>query len=472
MKPTNSPHILCVNPWIHDYAAFDFWIKPVGLLKIAALLEHQGANVTFIDCLDRYHPMDTEKRKTLPDGRGPYRKRKIDPPHGLSLVEQQFSRYGIDPEWFKKDLEAAGEPELVLVTSGMTYWAPGVKETIETIQAVYPGVPVMLGGIYATLWFEHARQYTGADIVISGGDFSEIFRSIHRYTGIGLPGNFEPENLDSHPYPAFHMLGRIPYVPLTTTVGCPFSCDYCASSYLADTFRRRSVDSVFREIEHWHHKYGVRNFAFYDDALLVDKERHALILFERIAASGLDVSFHTPNAVHVRELDEKTCLLMKKAGFESIRLGLETVNFSRNRTMDAKVIKEDFSRAVTGLKKAGFTGKQIGAYLLCGLPGQEFSDIEASFRQVCQTGITPTLAFYTPIPHTRMWETAVKHSGFDLESDPVYTNNCLFPCMPETDIRRKISRLKKRLKPAGKPVYSGGQYKSKRNCTENETFPV
>ena len=437
----DSPHILCVNPWIHDYAAFDFWSKPAGLLKLAALLEQQGAGVTFIDCTDRFHPMDREQRKTLPDGRGPYRKRKIDPPSGLSHLQQQFSRYGIDPEWFKNDLKAAGMPELVLVASGMTYWAPGVKETIETIRDVYRDVPVILGGIYATLWFEHARKYSGADIVAAGGDFEKIFRSIHRYTGISLPNHFEPDNLDSHPYPAFHMLGRIPYVPLTTTVGCPFSCDYCASSHLAPTFLRRSVNSVFQEIRYWHQTYGVRNFAFYDDALLMDKERHALPLFDRIAGSGLDVSFHTPNAVHVRELDGKTCLLMKKAGFKSIRMGLETADFSQNRTMDAKVAKEDFSRAVSGLKKAGFDGKQIGAYLLCGLPGQGFDEIEASFQHVRQTGITPTLAFYTPIPHTRMWEAAVKHARYDIESDPVYSNNSLFPCMPDRHLRRKISRL-------------------------------
>ena len=445
MKQTDSPHILCVNPWIHDYAAFDFWSKPVGLLKIAALLKQQGADVTFIDCTDRFHPMDTEQRKILPDGRGPYRKRKIDPPPGLSHLQQQFSRYGIDPGWFKKDLKAAGEPEVALVTSGMTYWAPGVKETIETIREVYPRVPVILGGIYATLWHEHAQSHTGADIVISGGDFQKIFRSIHRYTGISLPPDFDPDHLDSHPYPAFDMLSRIPYIPLTTTVGCPFSCEYCASSYLADTFRRRSVDSVFQEIRYWHQKYGVRNFAFYDDALLVDKKRHALPLFDQIAGSGLDVSFHTPNAVHVKELDENTCLLMKKAGFKSIRMGLETADFSQSRTMDAKVAKTDFSRAVSGLKKAGFEGKQIGAYLLCGLPGQEFAEIEASFRQVSQTGITPTPAFYTPLPHTRMWETAVKHARYDIETDPVYTNNCLFPCIPDPGFRQKISRLQSRM---------------------------
>jgi hypothetical protein len=25
MNPPDTPHILLVNPWIHDFAAYDFW---------------------------------------------------------------------------------------------------------------------------------------------------------------------------------------------------------------------------------------------------------------------------------------------------------------------------------------------------------------------------------------------------------------------------------------------------------------
>ncbi|RLB98065.1 MAG: B12-binding domain-containing radical SAM protein, partial [Deltaproteobacteria bacterium] len=53
---TDSPHILCINPWIHDFAAFDFWAKPLGILSIAAILREKGLRVSFIDCLDRFHP--------------------------------------------------------------------------------------------------------------------------------------------------------------------------------------------------------------------------------------------------------------------------------------------------------------------------------------------------------------------------------------------------------------------------------
>jgi len=34
----HSPHILLINPWITDFAAYNFWIKPLGLLYIASVV--------------------------------------------------------------------------------------------------------------------------------------------------------------------------------------------------------------------------------------------------------------------------------------------------------------------------------------------------------------------------------------------------------------------------------------------------
>ena len=33
----DAPHILLINPWIHDFAAYDFWAKPIGLLIITSI---------------------------------------------------------------------------------------------------------------------------------------------------------------------------------------------------------------------------------------------------------------------------------------------------------------------------------------------------------------------------------------------------------------------------------------------------
>lgn len=442
---SDSPHILCINPWIHDFAAFDFWAKPMGLLYIAAILREHKINISFIDCLDRFHSDESEGRKILWDGRGPYRKQQIDTPKGLETAGKKFSRYGIKPEWFADDLKKTDKPDLVFVTSLMTYWASGVKETIEMVKKIYPDVPVVLGGIYASLCYEHAKEYTLADLVIQGPGEGQLKTIVKKFTGFELDDTKLADlsdHLDLLPYPAFDLLNKIAYAPVLTSRGCPFSCEYCASSFLEPVMRQRSSDNVFKEIQFWHKNYEVKNFAFYDDALLVNAEQHAFVLFEKIIASKMDLFFHAPNALHVKAITKKAADLMFKAGFKTIRMGLETTDFSHNRDHDIKVKNNEFFFAVENLKAVGFEKKQIGAYLLCGLPGQNLDEVQNSMDLVKQAGIQPVLAYYTPIPHTRMWEKAVKQSRFDLSRDPVFTNNTLFPCVNSAKDLKRISQLK------------------------------
>jgi radical SAM superfamily enzyme YgiQ (UPF0313 family) len=205
---------------------------------------------------------------------------------------------------------------------------------------------------------------------------------------------------------------------------------------------RRDPESVVAEIRHWKEKFGVTDFVFYDDALLIDAKNHADRIFEGVIRLGLEVRFHTPNAVHIREITQKTARLMFEAGVKTLRLGLETVDFE-HREIDRKVREDEFTRAVSYLKEAGFTKDHVGAYLLVGLPGQSVETVESSIHTVKQTGITPIPAYYTPIPKTRLWEAAVAASRYDLAADPVYTNNAIQPCQFGDFDWNAMTRLKK-----------------------------
>ena len=436
------PHILCVNPWIHDFAAYDFWAKPLGLLGLAAILRDHGMAVTFLDCLDRFHPRAGSAVKILKDGRGPFRKKEIPSPPGVGHMVQRFSRYGIDPEWFRQDLKNTPVPDLIFVTSMMTYWASGVQETISVIKEIFPGVPVLLGGVYASLCTDHARQFSLADEVITGSGEVQMPDIIHRHTGFSFTPKYDLNDLNALPHPALDLASKMTYAPILTSRGCPFSCTYCASSFLEKSLRHRSPDKVFQEIEHWHRVHGITNFAFYDDALLIHPTQHILPLLEKIIQSGMPLSFHTPNALHIRQISPEVALMMFKAGFKTIRLGLETADVSSSRTGDHKVRGNEFSLAVDHLKQAGFSADQIGAYLLCALPEQSPRTVAGSIMAVKEKGIQPVLAYYTPIPHTPMWETAKKHSRFDLEKNPVFTNNALLPCMETDHAFETIHKLK------------------------------
>ena len=436
------PHILLINPWIHDFAAYDFWAKPLGLLTIAAILRQHGISVNYIDCLDRFHPKAPKSDPLARYGRGAYLKTRIPKPGGLKDVPRNFSRYGIKPQWFKEDLFQQAQPDLVLVTSLMTYWYPGVRETIETIRAIMPQTPIALGGIYARLCPDHAQNNAGADYVAVDPTVESLFSLIQRFTGFSVTPSFDTNDLDVYPYPALNLQSVINYVPLLTSRGCPFNCAYCAGRILEPKRMLRSPETVVEEIRYWHKTYGLRDFVLYDDAFLVDADHHAAPILEAIIKSGITVRFHTPNAVHIRGINAQTARLMRKAGFTTLRLGLETAEFDHREEIDIKVSEDEFKKAIACLKDAGFDQNQVGAYLLVGLPDQNLSSVEQSIRIVKRLGITPIPAYYTPIPQTAMWPKAVAASRYDLESDPVYTNNAVIPCRKEPFLWETISRLK------------------------------
>ena len=164
-------------------------------------------------------------------------------------------------------------------------------------------------------------------------------------------------------------------------------------------------------------------------------------MFKQIIKTGRKLNFHTPNAVHIREITPEMAELMFAAGVKTLRLGLETLEFEE-REIDRKVKEEEFIQAVSNLLSAGFQKEQVGAYLLVGLPGQSVDAVERSIAIVKQSGITPTLAYYTPIPHTEMWEAAVAASRYDLASDPIFTNNAIMPCRQSDFEWDELARLK------------------------------
>ena len=435
---------LLINPWIHDFAAYDYWLQPLGLLYLASFLRSNGLEVNLINCLDPFHPamkMVSKPPQRYAAGHGKFFQQEIEKPGPLKGIRRKYKRYGISPELFRQELETLPSPSVILVTSMMTYWYTGVAETIRIAREVHPGAPVILGGNYATICNGHASNNSGADFVIAGEaenslqDVLEIAGAAPRY----LP---DGDVLDSLPYPAFDLLGSPAQVPIQSSRGCPFRCVYCASPILNRKFRRRDPVKVADEIQFWSSR-GVRNFSIYDDAFLVKPEEMAIPLMKEVIAREIACRFHCPNGLHLRGISGETALLMKRSGFETLRFGFETSEPQRQAATGGKVRGEDLLAAVGYLKGAGYTGRDIGVYLLCGLPGQPASEIRASIDFVKSCGARAILAEFSPIPGTLLWDECRKNSKFDLD-EPLFHNNTLLPCAGE-DISIEFYRDLKRL---------------------------
>ncbi|MGQ9921995.1 MAG: B12-binding domain-containing radical SAM protein [Desulfobacca sp.] len=425
------PFVLCLNPWVYDFAAHDFFARPLGLLSVAGRLRAAGYRVAFLDCASR------PGAGPSPTGRWP--KEMLPSPPALQGVPRRYGRYGLSLQQVQQALAALPQPpHAVLVTSLMTYWYPGVQATIAVVREHFPQVPVLLGGIYATLLPDHARAHSGADVVITGPGEEAVPAALADLTGFPGPSSQGPE--DAWPDPAYDLLADRRFLPLLTSRGCPFDCDYCASRLLTPAFRRRRPDQVLAEIRYWHDRFGVRDVAFYDDALLVAAEQHLLPILEGVVRLGLPLRFHTPNALHLGLITPRLARWLKRANFATLRLGLETTaNGPRRR--DRKIRDGDLERGVAALREAGFTADEIGVYLLIGLPHQDDEEVVAAIRAVRQAGGTPVLAQYSPIPGTALWPEAVQVSRYDLTADPIFQNNSIFPCWPEFSWER-YTRLK------------------------------
>jgi radical SAM superfamily enzyme YgiQ (UPF0313 family) len=432
-----APHILLVNPWITDFAAYNLWIKPLGLLRIASLLRSNGFRVTLMDCLDSF-------AKTKRYGDGKFLKTKIEKPLPLKSIPRNFSRYGIPEEILLKRLSMLEEkPDVIGITSGMTYWYPGVLRVIEIAKKVFSKVSIILGGIYATLCSEHARKHSGADIVFEGSEEIEALKLISDLTRFKL--RTPASELRTGLYPAFDLYSQLDYVCIATTKGCPLRCSYCASPFLVKGFFRRDPFEVVDEIEYWTDKYGVNNIAFYDDALLIEPSKHIIPILKEIIERDIHCNFHTPNGLHIKEMDEETASLLFRTGFKTIRLGFETSNEAMQLETGGKVDNQAFEQAVKYLKRAGYSGKEIGVYIMMGLPGQKIREVEESIAFVKGKGAKPMLAEYSPIPHTPLFEKAKRMSQFDLENEPLYQNNSILPCQWDGFTLADGRRLKEEL---------------------------
>jgi molybdenum cofactor biosynthesis enzyme MoaA len=408
-------NVLLINPWIHDFSTYDLWIQPLGLLYLAGVLEENGFEVSYINCLDAH-----DQKKS--DGRGKFTKQPLPTPEPLRGIRRQYGRYGIPPEEFRKKLSATPNPSAILVTSGMTYWYCGVQETIRELRTVFPHTRIFLGGIYATLMPQHAQQHSGADHVFTGQGENQIISLLTGTSSIY-------SSIDHYPLPAWHLAGNIPYRVLYTSRGCPYRCTFCASDILnAEKFLQRSIESVVSEVKKYYFEDGIREFVFYDDALLINHRKRLQPILRTLNESGIQAHFHTPNGLNAREIDADLAERMYRSGFRTIRLSLESTDPELQKTKgNSKITNPEFERAIRNLYRAGYQEGDIECYLIMGLPEQTPTDVHNSLRFVSELGVIARLATFSPIPGTAEAKAADRFIGDIYVQEPLLQNHSYFP---------------------------------------------
>ncbi len=442
-----KPSILLVNPYIHDFTAHDLWMKPLGIYWLASYLQQKGYDISLIDCVDRYQPLwlqsqGIKKPKSKSNGTGPIPFEIIEKPKLYAPILRRYRRYGIPIEIFKTLLSQIPSPCAILVTSMMTYWYPGVFETIQILKEVFPKTPVALGGVYATLCSEHARKYSQADRVFEGPGEIQALKWLSEITGIEqkMPdkGAVPIEEL---PMPMHQLLFPGSIGVVATSLGCPLHCTYCASKQLQPHFRQRPLDKVLQEILYLVHKKHVKNIAFYDDALLVNAEKHILPLLEQIGEHSLQTRFHTPNGIHSRLMTPALAKAFDKAHVETIRFSYErSPVFSPYDT--PKIEDKDIAMALECFRQADPDKKRkIEVYVKVGLPGQTMEEVIEGFLYVHKVGGYIKFTDYSPVPGTPDFSKTMQKYGLD-EKEPLYQNNTTLPYFMGQDEKEEVHPFK------------------------------
>ena len=408
-----------VNPPIYDFAAFDFWLKPLGLLYLSSIAKKNKIEVILLDCLDRFDKFfpDTKVDKY---GRGKFYSRIIEKPEILKNVPRNFKRYGLPEREIERRIRSI-MPDIVFVTATMTYWYLGAVEILNTVKKIDKMIPVFLGGVYPSLTEKHASTL-GFDEVIPINKLDRLKEIL----GLRMPSKFV-----NYPLPDYSHYKKLRYVVTTTSLGCPFRCTYCASYILHSKLDQKPVDAVIDEVL-WYYKTGMKDIAFYDDALLYPPERF-LAIFEGLLKKNVKMRFHTPNGLHARFIDGEIAKVMIKAKFIEPRISLETINKKILRQTGNKLTPGDFERAVKSLVNAGYTNEEIIAYTMYGIPGQTVQDVVDTFNLLKGMGLKIYLSEFSPVPGTIYYSL----------SDPLLSNNSAYLYyVGKGDKLEKLKRMK------------------------------
>src|SRR6058998_3767576 len=398
-------NLLLVNPPIYDFTAFDFWLRPYGLLRVGGQL--RSAKLTVFDHLV------SDKRDAF--GRGRFDQQPVTRPAPLADVPRRFCRFGRPRADFRRVLSEK-RFEVVLVQTVMTYWYLGVKEVIQDIRELQPHARIILGGVYATLCPVHAASL-GADQVITGLDLKPL----------GLPL--------SDGLPFWEGVDREVGV-LKITEGCPFRCTYCSVPVVYPNFSARPLDVCLEEVRHLA-RLGARHIAFYDDALLFKAGRILIPFLEAILQHDLRLSFHTPNALNARFVTPEVARFMVRAGFKTFYLGFESSAYAWQRKTGGKVYSEEFANAVRVLREAGAAAGAITAYVIIGHPESEEQNVEGSIRFAAAQGARVMLSEFAPIPGTPDGESCRAYTNLE---EPLNHNKAAFTLRSLGG--EKVNRLK------------------------------
>ena len=190
------------------------------------------------------------------------------------------------------------------------------------------------------------------------------------------------EDLDAIGTPAEHLqadflddLGQLAY--LSTSRGCPATCNFCNTpDFWGTSIRFRSPAAVLREMRILRERHGLTYFSFRDDTFTANRGR-VLELMGLLQGSGLHPLWNCQSRVNL--VDEDRLVAMKRAGCEFLQFGVEHGSERVLELLDKGTNMRHARKALSLVRKVGMN---LGIYLITGVPGEEWQDVEQSLALI------------------------------------------------------------------------------------------
>jgi radical SAM superfamily enzyme YgiQ (UPF0313 family) len=300
------------------------------------------------------------------------------------------------------DYAALPRPDLVGVTA---FTSQANRAYAVAAEFRGRGVPVVMGGIHATLCPDEAAARVDA---IVAGEAEPIWAQVLADVRQGvLKARYEGAraNMDEIP-PARHDLLTGDYAcgAIQTTRGCPLSCSFCSvTAFNGHRYRQRPIADVVRE-------FGVireKHVLIVDDNLIGTRPEHiarAKDLFRAMIRAKLRKQWIAQATINMAD-DEELLTLAAQAGCAGVFIGFETLTAAALRALGGKrhiLEGRDFAASVRRIQRHKIF---VAGSFIMGLdtdePGIGRRIAEAALRY----GVDMLNAlFLTPLPGTRLWD--------------------------------------------------------------------
>lgn len=360
------------------------------------------------------------------------------PPYGIFLLASILRQAGY--EVVIADLIALGTNRidaylphittchLVGVGTSSLSW-PTARDCINQVRKIRPEVPIVLGGIHATMFDKYVLATTPANFVIRGeGEIAlptlcrtlqkrEDLRNVPNLTIKTPQGKIirnplgpkiKAQELKNYPIPDYSQLpiGTYNGLGIESSRGCPYDCSFCSTSYRQSWRAMEPEDFVNRVERILPHAYRTRSrtIQVIDDEFAIKTQRVITICkeLERRHLKPTLVFDSRANDLLNEEYVETVApyalqfLIGSECGYDE---GLKKVG---KGTTCAKL-----EGAASTLKKHGIADKADFSFIL-GLPWETKEDVTKTIRFACSLyatyGVRVLLQWYCQIPGSRLWD--------------------------------------------------------------------